>query len=146
MFSWQGVSEANIRQGSSAFIKMRDEDTKLSPIFSLNEDFRPGLVPRFNERGEIALENLSIIEKGNLINTMVSSRTAKEYKVESNNASGEEYLRAPKMAAGILTDDNVLNELGTGLFLSNLHYLNWSDNIGGRITGLTRYACFWARL
>jgi predicted Zn-dependent protease len=27
--------------------------------------------------------------------------------------------------------------------LSNIHYLNWSDNPGGRITGLTRYACFW---
>jgi len=143
MFSWQGVSEANIRQGGSAFIKMREEDSKLSPLFSLSEDFRPGLVPRFNERGEIAPEVLSIIEKGNLVNTMVSSRTAKEYKVESNNASGEEYLRAPIMAVGSLTDENVLQKLGTGLFLSNLHYLNWSDNIGGRITGLTRYACFW---
>lgn len=143
MFSWQGVSEANIRQGSSAFIKMRDGDAKLSPIFSLNEDFRSGLVPRFNERGEIAPEVLSIIEKGNLANTMISSRTAKEYKVKSNNACGEEYLRAPQMVIGSLSDENVLQKLGIGLFLSNLHYLNWSDNIGGRITGLTRYACFW---
>lgn len=143
MFSWQGVSEANIRQGSSAFIKMRDGDAKLSPLFSLNEDFRSGLVPQFNEIGEIAPEVLAIIEKGNLVNTMVSSRTAKEYKVESNKANGEEYLRAPKMVIGSLSDENVLQKLGTGLFLSNLHYLNWSDNIGGRITGLTRYACFW---
>ncbi|MFC1785742.1 metallopeptidase TldD-related protein [Candidatus Neomarinimicrobiota bacterium] len=143
MFSWQGVSEANIRQGSSAFIKMRDEGKQLSPLFSLNEDFRSGLVPRFNERGEIAPVVLSIIDNGNIVNTMVSSRTAKEYKVESNNASGEEVLRAPIMAVGSLTDENVLKTLGTGLFLSNLHYLNWSDNIGGRITGLTRYACFW---
>ncbi len=143
MFSWQGVSEANIRQGSSAFIKMRDEGTKLSTLFSLSEDFRSGLVPRFNERGEIAPEVLSIIKKGNLVNTMISSRTAKEYKVESNNATGEEYLRAPKMDVGSLPAEDVLQKLGTGLFLSNLHYLNWSDNIGGRITGLTRYACFW---
>jgi len=143
MFSWQGVSEANIRQGASAFIKMREEDKKLSQLFSLDEDFRPGLIPRFNERGEIAPVILSIIEKGNLANTMVSSRTAKEYKVESNHASGDEFLRAPKMAVGFLSDDAVLQKLGTGLFLSNLHYLNWSDNIGGRITGLTRYACFW---
>ena len=143
MFSWQGVSEANIRQGSSAFIKMRDENTNLSPLFSLSEDFRPGLVPRFNERGEIAHEVLSIIYKGNLVNTMVSSRTAKEYKIESNNANGGEELRAPQMEVGTLPADDVLQKLGTGLFLSNLHYLNWSDNIGGRITGLTRYACFW---
>lgn len=143
MFSWQGVGEANIRQGHSAFIKMRSEGKKLSSLFSLNEDFSSGLVPRFNERGDIAPEVLSIIDKGNLANTLVSSRTAKEYKVVSNNASGDEVLRAPQMAIGSLGDENVLQKLDTGLFLSNLHYLNWSDNIGGRITGLTRYACFW---
>lgn len=143
MFSWQGVSEANIRQGASAFIKMREEGKKLSPLFSLDEDFRSGLVPRFNEIGEVAPEVISIVEKGDLKNTLISSRTAKEYKLASNNASGDEVLRAPKMAIGSLSDENVLRELGTGLFLSNLHYLNWSDNIGGRITGLTRYACFW---
>lgn len=143
MFSWQGVSEAAIRQGASAFIKMRKEGKKLSPLFSLDEDFRPGLVPRFNEGGEVAPELISIINNGELKNTLVSSRTAKEYKVDSNNATGDEVLRAPQMAVGNLADEHVLNELGTGLFLSNLHYLNWSDNIGGRITGLTRYACFW---
>ena len=143
MFSWQGVSEASVRQGASAFIKMREEGKKLSHLFSLDEDFRPELVPRFNEGGEVTPELISIIDKGELKNTLVSSRTAKEYNVESNNASGNEVLRAPKMAIGNLADANVLKELGTGLFLSNLHYLNWSDNIGGRITGLTRYACFW---
>ena len=143
ILSWQGIGEANIRQGHSAFIKMRNEGKKMSSLFSLSEDFRSGLIPRFNERGEIAQEVLSIIEKGNLANTMVSSRTAKEYKIQSNNASGDEALRAPMMAIGSLSDENVLQKLGTGLFLSNLHYLNWSDNIGGRITGLTRYACFW---
>jgi predicted Zn-dependent protease len=38
---------------------------------------------------------------------------------------------------------DVLKKLGTGLYLNNLHYLNWSDQPGGRITGMTRYACFW---
>ena len=47
------------------------------------------------------------------------------------------------MNSGDLHEDDILNQLGTGLYLSNLHYLNWSDNLGGRITGMTRYACFW---
>ena len=47
------------------------------------------------------------------------------------------------MLEGNLNQNNVLNTLDRGLFLSNIHYLNWSDNPGGRITGLTRYACFW---
>ena len=47
------------------------------------------------------------------------------------------------MDPGHLSQDDVLSSLDKGLYLSNIHYLNWSDNPGGRITGLTRYACFW---
>ena len=102
MFSWNGISEASLRQ-----------------------------------------EKLSLIENGELKNTLVSSRSAKEYGVESNNAESGEYMRSPKMAAGSLNHNDVVGEIGKGLYLSNIHYLNWSDNAGGRITGLTRYACFW---
>ena len=42
-----------------------------------------------------------------------------------------------------LKPKNVLKSIDKGLYLSNIHYLNWSDVSGGRITGLTRYACFW---
>ena len=47
------------------------------------------------------------------------------------------------MATGDLDQNNIPNKINTGVLLNNLHYLNWSDNIGGRITGMTRYACFW---
>ena len=47
------------------------------------------------------------------------------------------------MEPGNLNQENVTKEIDRGLYLSNIHYLNWSDNAGGRITGLTRYACFW---
>jgi predicted Zn-dependent protease len=52
-------------------------------------------------------------------------------------------LRSPEIAAGNLAAADVLNGLERGLYLSNLHYLNWSDRPSGRITGMTRYACFW---
>ncbi len=143
MFSWNGISEASIQQGNSALGKIRNENVKLSKLFNLSEDFRSGLVPRFNGRGEVAPEYLALVNSGELENTLVSSRTAKEYGKESNFASDGEYMRSPAMASGTLSEKDVLKILGTGLYLSNLHYLNWSDNIGGRITGLTRYACFW---
>lgn len=143
MFSWGGISEAAIQQGESALGKMRNEDQKLSPLFSLNEDFRSGLVPRFNGLGEMAPELTPLIVNGQLENTLISSRTAKEYGLSSNFASEGEDLRSPVMSGGTLEEDQVLKELDTGVFLSNLHYLNWSDRIGGRITGMTRYACFW---
>ena len=47
-----------------------------------------------------------------------------------------EYFRSPSMHGGSLHDDDKLKALDTGLFMSNIHYLNWSDNLGGRITGL----------
>jgi len=34
-------------------------------------------------------------------------------------------------------------ELGTGIYVSNLHYLNYSDRQACRMTGMTRFACFW---
>ena len=47
------------------------------------------------------------------------------------------------MGPGSLKEQDVLKSLDKGIYLSNLHYLNWSDNLGGRVTGMTRYACFW---
>ena len=76
-------------------------------------------------------------------NTLISSRSAKEYGLTSNYAEEGEYLRSPRMEVGDLNHKDVVRTLDKGLFLSNIHYLNWSDNPGGRITGLTRYACFW---
>ena len=143
MFSWNGISEASIRQGCSGFGRMRHEDVRLSPKLSLAEDFSPGLCPKFNSEGEVSRNSLSLIENGKLKNTLVSSRSAKEYNLDSNYAESGEYLRSPKMASGNLSHSKVLKELDKGLYLSNIHYLNWSDNSGGRITGLTRYACFW---
>ena len=143
MFSWGGVSENAIRKGRSSFIKMRDHGHSLSPCFSLKEDFSSGMVPRFNSNGEISDVELPLIINGALKNTLVSTRTANEYKLTSNFASQGEYLRAPVMQEGTVSEKDVLSELGTGVYLSNLHYLNWSDQLGGRVTGMTRYACFW---
>lgn len=143
MFSWNGISEASLRQGCSGFGKMRHNDITLSPKFSILEDFSPGYCPKFNSDGEVASNELSLIENGNLKNTLVSSRSAKEYGLKSNYAETGEYLRSPRMETGDLNHNDVVRKLDKGLFLSNIHYLNWSDNPGGRITGLTRYACFW---
>jgi len=143
MFSWGGVGEASIQQGDSSLCRMRQNDVKMSPCFTLSEDFTSGMVPRFNYNGELAPEKLDLILSGSLHNTLVSSRTAKEYGVKSNFAGEQEAMRSPVLAPGDLNEDDVVQSLDTGIYLSNLHYLNWSDRPGGRITGMTRYACFW---
>lgn len=143
MLSWGGVSEASYRQGGSCFGALRRGEKKLSPKFTLKENFSHGLVPRFNELGEVAPQELPLIESGELVNLLVSSATAKEYEIAANGASRAEDLRSPEVLPGELKSDRILAELGTGLYVSNLHYLNWSDRPTGRITGMTRYACFW---
>ncbi|MEH1765508.1 TldD/PmbA family protein [Nostoc sp.] len=143
MLSWGSVSEADIQQGNSSLAALWRKEKQLSPAFNLKENFQRGLVPRFNELGEIAAPELSVIEKGYLVNTLVNSRTAKEYQKIANGANGSETLRAPEVSPGNLVFEQILPSLDTGLYVSNLHYLNWSDRHTGRITGMTRYACFW---
>ena len=60
MFSWGGISEAAIQQGDSALGKMANDNIKLSPCFNLHEDFSSGIVPRFNDNGEVSSENLLV--------------------------------------------------------------------------------------
>ncbi|QSJ19493.1 TldD/PmbA family protein [Nostoc sp. UHCC 0702] len=143
MLSWGAVSEADIQQGNSALASLARQEKQLSPKFSLKENFQLGKVPRFNELGEMAAPELAIIEKGILVNTLVNSRTAKEYQKIANGANSSETLRTPEVSPGNLVFEQILPSLDTGLYVSNLHYLNWSDRPNGRITGMTRYACFW---
>jgi predicted Zn-dependent protease len=47
------------------------------------------------------------------------------------------------MQGGSLPEADALKALGTGVYVSNLHYLNYSDRQTCRMTGMTRFACFW---
>ena len=139
----RGLGEAALRQGNSAFNRLEQGKSALSEKFSLKEDFNRIGIPRFNNSGEISPRQLPIIEKGRWANSLVSRRSAKEYGKPSNAASTGESMRAPTLAPGTLSETQVLSQLDTGLYLSNLHYLNWSNLVAGSITGMTRYACFW---
>lgn len=143
MFSWGAVSELSIRKSQSALRFLRTGEKSMSEKFTLLEDFSGGEVPAFNEEGEVAKEKQILIHQGRLESTLVHARTAKEYQIESNGANGGEVLRSPVVLKGKLNRDDILKRIGTGLYLSNLHYLNWSDQVNGRITGMTRYACFY---
>jgi predicted Zn-dependent protease len=142
-FSWSGLSERQIREGESAYIALREGRKSFSPAFSLSQDFSLGVEPRFNEAGDLAPERLVLIDRGKLAATLVSERSAKEYGIPSNAAPEYEGLRSPSMAAGELAEAEALAALGTGVYVANFHYLNWSDVETARVTGMTRFACFW---
>ncbi|APB35049.1 Putative Zn-dependent protease [Gloeomargarita lithophora Alchichica-D10] len=143
MLSWGGVSEAALRQGTSALLPLQRGERRLNESLHLWENFQDIPAPRFNDQGDLAPAQLPLIERGALVHTLISNRTAKEYGLTPNGAVQGEYLRAPAIRPGTLADDQVLATLDRGLYVSNLHYLNWSDQATGRITGMTRYACFW---
>ncbi len=84
-----------------------------------------------------------LIEDGRLVGSLVSPRTAREFGLAANGANGFEGPESLSMAPGALATKDALAALGTGLFVGNLHYLNYSDRPAARITGMTRFATFW---
>jgi predicted Zn-dependent protease len=143
MLNWNALSASAWKQGRSPFKKLAEHEATLSPLLNIEENFSMGLTPRFNSLGEVSETRVPLIAGGALKNLLVSSRTAKEYGLTANGACAEESPRAVDVGAGTLDEKDVLAALGTGLYLSNLHYLNWSDPVSARVTGMTRYACFW---
>jgi predicted Zn-dependent protease len=143
ILSWGALSTASWKQGSCGLQKLIEGQVKLSPRFSLRENFDLGLSPLFNSMGEVSPAQLPLIRDGVVEQLLTSSRSAKEYCLPANAAESYESLRSPEVASGDLEESAILKELGTGLYVSNLHYLNWSDRLEARVTGMTRYACFW---
>jgi predicted Zn-dependent protease len=143
LLGWNALSAAAWKQGRCPFKKLAEKQMQLSPLLSLGENFALGLSPRFNSLGEVSDSKLPLIAAGELSTFLINSRTAKEYGLAGNAASEGESPRSLDVACGTLAEPDILKALGTGLYLSNLHYLNWSDPVSARVTGMTRYACFW---
>lgn len=143
VMSLDGFSGAAYKQGFCALKSLFDKEQSFSELLTLSEDFSLGLSPRFNDKGETAVEQLPLVDKGIGKNLLINSRTSKEYELKSNAANSWEHPRSLTMATGSLQRSDILSKLDTGLYISNLHYLNWSDQPKARVTGMTRFACFW---
>ena len=101
------------------------------------------MAPNFQEDGFRKPDQVSLITHGRRGDCLVSPRSAKEYGVATNGASSWEAAESIEMAAGELTQDTLLTQLDTGLYINNLWYLNYSDRAACRMTGMTRFATFW---
>lgn len=131
------------QRGQSPLKRLIDKNEILSPSFSLRENFTSGQTPRFNELGEVCDEVIDVINQGQFKNLLCSTRSAKEYGLESTFANAQESLRSPEILPGNLSAEQEMEALGTGLYVSDLHYLNWSNIQTGSLTGMTRFGCFW---
>lgn len=143
MLSWGGLSEKALRTKQSPLLHMRESGKELHPSVSLSENIQNGVGPSFTSDGFIKPAHLQLIEGGKLINCLISPRTAQEYSLKTNGSSDGEMPVSLEMAAGNLPQSEILARLGTGIYIGNLWYLNFSDKIAGKITGMTRFGTFW---
>jgi predicted Zn-dependent protease len=141
MLSWGGFGLKSHRTKSTPLIQMIEQDRTLASTVSLREHHARGLAPAFTGSGYIKPEQVQLIESGRYKDCLVSPRSAMEYGTVIN--AGSEYPCALDLAAGDLPDEKILSELGSGLFINNLWYLNFSDRNACQLTGMTRFACFW---
>ena len=141
--SWGGFGQKDVQTGVSTLIQAHRGQAQFHPAISLVEDTAHGIAPRFQSDGFVKPDNVFLIASGRVAGTLVSPRTAKEYGVMANGASAEEAPESLAMAGGTLPAGDALHTLGTGVYISDLHYLNYSDRQACRMTGMTRFACFW---
>jgi predicted Zn-dependent protease len=102
-----------------------------------------GVAPGFQFEGFTRPARTALIEAGQLVGSLVSPRTAREFGLAANGANGSESPESLAMAGGGLAAADALAALGTGLLVGNLWYLNYSDRPACRMTGMTRFATFW---
>ena len=142
LFMWGGVSARARETRQSPLLRMQEGAT-LSERVTLLENTAEGIAPAFQAEGFIKPPRVQLIDHGKLGEPLVSPRSAKEYGLETNGANAGEGADSLDVAAGTLAERDALGALDTGLYISNLWYLNYSDRPAGRITGMTRFATFW---
>jgi predicted Zn-dependent protease len=143
MLNWDGLSEKALRTRQSSVRRMRDDDACLHPSIRLREHTIDGIAPAFQADGFIRPPSLDLIDGGRLVGSMIGPRTAAEYGLQANGADTDEAMKSIDLAAGDLATADMPALLGTGIQVSNLWYLNFSDRANCRLTGMTRFATFW---
>lgn len=141
--SYGGFGLKDHRTKQTPLLRMVEGGATLHPSVEITENTAEGIAPDFQSQGFIRPARLPLIERGCFRNCLASPRSAKEYGVPTNGASGSEIPTSIDMAPGSLSQQEVLEQLGTGLYINNLWYLNFSDRPACRVTGMTRFATLW---
>jgi len=140
--SWGGFGERAVRTGVSSLVQLYRGERRFDPRVRITEATAQGLAPSFQPDGFVSPAPVELVREGAAVATLVSPRSAREYGLASN-AGPREAPESLVLAPGPLPAAQALRTLGTGVYLSDLHYLNYSDRQACRVTGLTRFACLW---
>jgi len=143
MLSWGGFGLKSQRTKQTPLLRMITEGAVFDRSVRISEDIAGGVSPDFQTEGFRRPGEVVLIDGGRLADSLVSPRSAKEYGVDTNGAADHESPLSVAMAPGALPTSEVLSALGTGLYVGNLWYLNFSDRGACRTTGMTRFSTFW---
>ena len=131
------------RTRQSSLLRMATDGVCLHDAVTLMDNTRDGVAPNFQADGFLKPDSVTLIDAGAHADCLVPPRRAREYGVDTNGANAGEGAASLDLAAGDLDAADVLTCLDTGGLINNVHYLNYSDRPACRITGMTRFACFW---
>jgi predicted Zn-dependent protease len=143
MLGWGGFSARAHANGHSPLSRLRNGEATLDPRVSISEDLLGAGAPLFQADGFMRPPRLELVRAGRYGHSLVSPRSGREFRLPENGAVDSESPEALSIAAGELDERQALARLGTGLEVSNLWYLNFSDRQNCRITGMTRFATLW---
>jgi predicted Zn-dependent protease len=143
MLAWGGFSLAATRTATSPLIRLAQSKDALSPAVELVEDVARGLSPDFQSEGFVKPAKVTLVAQGRAADTLASPRSAAEFGAGQNGADDDESPHSLVMAPGGVREQDILSQLGTGVYIGNLWYLNYSDRNACRMTGMTRFATFW---
>lgn len=143
LLAWGGFGVKSQRTKQSPLMKLEDGTTTLHPAIRITENTSEGVAAGFQGDGFIKAPQVSLIDAGKHAGSLISPRSAREYGIATNGANGGESPESLDMAGGQLAQPDTLNALDTGLMIGNLWYLNYSDRMACRMTGMTRFATFW---
>lgn len=141
LLNWGGFSYDAATTKTSPFMPVINREITLNEKVNLSDSPQTIGIPTFDAWGFDFQNDVQIIEKGQVKQLLASTRDAKEHNIEAN--SRYDYGNAITLATGDLSSTDILETLGTGIYISNLWYCNFSDRPRGRITGMTRFASFW---
>ncbi len=142
MLGWGGFGLKRRRSGTSPLMRLAHGDATLDARVQLSEANALGVAPAFTAEGFTRPARVPLVEAGRSADTLNSPRSAREFGVPTNGANAEEMPESLRLEPGALPSADVLRELDSGLYISNLWYLNYSDRQACRMTGMTRFACF----
>jgi predicted Zn-dependent protease len=143
ILSWGGFGLRDKMTRVSPLLRLHEGEAALAACVDLAENIAVGTAPHFERSGFPRPERIPLVTAGRSSGCLVSPRSAVEFGVDTNGADEGEAPSSLDLAGGQIDAERVAQEVHRGLIISNLWYLNFSDRIACRTTGMTRYATTW---